>query len=367
MKRMKPLLMFIALMSLITQVNAQTIVNGDFEQGNPAGGYSLLSNATGWFDGCGQWFNGNPSSCDLYGANNIPAQGRVNPRLGATYNFAGMVGPNSESDTRESVINEVSGSFTSTDVYTLSFFIARAYFSWSDQPTTIQMEALLRINGNCVDEKLIPINVDIPVQNFGFGSSATNNWTLVSTTFTLSTAEFNQGFNSIEIRPKYTGVSMGVEHIFIDDVVLTKEPVSLANLEPYNHIGTTEMNSLNGPIEVERFCAPDVFADGSGSVYETDYYLELYEFDLGLWTATQIGPTIGPISGSVPSNIDVDALFGTVFSTNGQVYMLKLSVAPNWNSDYMFFVVEECCPDELELEVDCENGLINITNIPASA
>ena len=376
MKRMNLIAILFTALSFAFNLSAQTVVNGGFEQ---ATGPGHPNYATNWDRGCSQnysnvsgWFQG---TSDLYTAGSMPAQNRVNPRTANNYNFAGMIGPkmatiNGQQTLKrmESVINQVNGTFVANRQYTISFYAARAYFGAIGQQTNVKMEALLRVYGDCNQEKLIPININLPIQNYGEGANATNNWTYLTATFTLTAAEEAQQFDAIEIRPKYEGVNFTIEHIFVDDLTMSYVDLSTADIEALNPISYSSEPSYYGNIDVAHFCEGDIFVDGSGSENETSYYITVKEWDLMNWIPVPGGVsyTTQPINGQVPASIDLEAAIGTSLST-GAFYQASIIVGPNWDADWLYFTVDECCPDELELEIDCNRSEISVTNLPQGA
>lgn len=355
-------------------VGAQSIVNGDFEQATTHG---HPNNATNWDRGCSQnygsqsgWYQG---TSDLYTSAVLPAQNRLNPRLANTYNFAGMLGPKMSTINGqptlvrgESVINKVNGTFVASREYTLSFYAARVYFGNVGQNANVKAEAVLRVDGDCTQEKIIPININIPIDNTGEGANATNNWTYLSATFTLNAAEAAQQFDAIEIRHKYEGFDISFpDMLFVDDLSLSYEDLSTADIEALNPISYSSEPSYYGNIDIAHFCEGDILVDGSGSANETNYYITVKEFDLINWAPVPGGVsyTTQPINGQVPSSIDLEAAIGASLST-GAYYQASIIVGPDWNADWLYFTVDECCPEELELEIDCARGEISVINLP---
>lgn len=146
--------------------------------------------------------------------------------------------------------------------------------------------------------------------------------------------------------------------VFIDEMQLTHEPTNTASVEPVSHLGFTNVPSQYGPLEVARFCKDEVVLDGSATYDETDYHLSLSVLNPNPWSTTPLYSDW--FSGQAPSNIDLSA-FALV---PGVVYTLSLSTGPCWTTDNLFFVVEDCCPEELELVIDCDNEIIAMANIP---
>jgi hypothetical protein len=155
--------------------------------------------------------------------------------------------------------------------------------------------------------------------------------------------------------------------LIIDKVEVTKSHLTIASIEPVNHIGYDWLDSKKGVKKIPRFCKNDILANGSASMFESNYTLELTTFDLSNWSVGSTPIYSGLINGQAPNIIDVinNQVSNSPSLVVGQVYALKLITHGCWDSDFMFFTVEECCPDELELAVDCETGEIVMTNLPA--
>lgn len=379
MRKMNFLAVLVTALLFVFNLSAQTIVNGGFEQATSNG---HPNNATNWDRGCSQfystqsgWYQG---TSDLYttAAGSMPAQNRVNPRTANNYNFAGMLGPKMGTVNGqptlirgESVINKVNGTFVANRQYTISFYAARAYFGNVGQNTNVKAEAVLRVDGNCTLEKVIPININIPIQNFGEGPNATNNWTYLTATFTLTAAEAANQFNAIELRHKYEGFDINFpDFLFVDDLAMSYVDLSTADVEPVNPISYSTEPSYYGNIEIAHFCEGEIFVDGSGSANETNYYITVKEWDLMSWTPVAGGQsfTSQTFNGQVPANIDLEAAIGASLNT-GAFYQVSIIVGPNWNADWLYISVDECCPDELELEVDCARGEISVIDLPAGS
>ncbi|MDG1332757.1 MAG: T9SS type A sorting domain-containing protein [Crocinitomicaceae bacterium] len=259
MKNLNFLAVLFTALLFTSNLSAQIVVNGDFEQ---ATGPGHPNNATNWDRGCSEnintsgWFQG---TSDLYTASSLPAQNRINPRLAGTYNFAGMLGPQMSTINgqptlvrKESVINKViNGPFVANRQYTVSFYGARAYFGNIGQNTNVKAEIVLRVAGDCTQEKVIPINTNIPIQNFGEGANATNNWTFLTTTFTLSQAEAAQQFDAIEIRHQYEGFDINFpDFLFVDELTM-----SYIDMDPCPENLGLEIDCNRGEISVTNLPA----------------------------------------------------------------------------------------------------------------
>lgn len=365
---------------------AQTITNGNFEDGTlPSGPNSVQTNVANWDSGCSQHYNGSTNSyyqgtpdvfdCASPGPyTDMPAQNKLNPGANNGCRFVGMLTPESDLERNESIIQNT-GVWTDGISYTLSMSVARVkWVPYDDQPVTRQLEAVLRKAGNCTDELVIPIYTDIPINNNGNGtpSTATNNWMQISTTFSLGPADAAQNYDHLEIRPRYTGTDF-YEMMFVDNIALEKEEGSTAEIAPLNHTGVETMGSIYGNQSVYTFCTDDVLLNGLGSENESTYRYELSEINLSTFAQTLIYKTT-MATGTVPTNIDAANGGGLPLAVGApavfdplKVYILTLYVGPQWHYDQILFTVEDCCPEGLVLEQDCDEGLLVVNNIPDGA
>lgn len=175
---------------------------------------------------------------------------------------------------------------------------------------------------------------------------------------------WDQPTNQINFTYNRAGAGYG---LIIDAVEVTEPHNTTASIMPVNHLGFMTLDSKHGPQLVARFCERDVIADGSASMNEDRYFLELNTMQLNTW---QLGTT--PIysgwilNGQAPSAIDIinNAVSNSPTLTPGVVYAMTLATGLCWDSEMMLFVVEECCPEELILEIDCERGTVSIANLP---
>lgn len=187
------------------------------------------------------------------------------------------------------------------------------------------------------------------------------NQVLTATSNNASTDVFWAG-PITQINFNYTRPASG--YLVIIDQVSFDYNNAVPFIQAENSLGTTTVGSIWGDVEIERFCSNDVLADGSLTFGESQYHLNLSEINLS--TGQMTGLYSGWISGEAPSGIDVANQFGVnVNFVPGQTYSLALSTGPCWETSYMTFIIEECCPEEVALTVNCEAGTIEIQGIPA--
>jgi len=151
----------------------------------------------------------------------------------------------------------------------------------------------------------------------------------------------------------------------IDAIEMSFAPNAQAAVDPVSHLGYTTMPSYYGPQQVARFCQGDIIVDGSATQNETDYNLTLAYIDLNTWNTSNIYS--GWTSGQAPNNIDVlnNSVASGINLAPG-AYMLTLATGPCWVAEHFLLLVEECCPETLSFEIDCENEVINLVGLPSS-
>lgn len=108
---------------------------------------------------------------------------------------------------------------------------------------------------------------------------------------------------------------------------------------------TANENSLYGPQLVTSVCLPDVKIDGTCSMNETGYHIQIDPFNLTNWSF--IPPNFynaWPSTTQDAGIINLTALAATTSNTFqvGTVYRVALSVASPWATDAKFFRVKDC-------------------------
>lgn len=369
---MKKLFISAVLASAAFFGSAQNLIdNPDFESGtaiNLVGTTTaFINNVTDWTAGCTvnqSMPNTTGGSPDLFDANSVFCQygvpsnklaGNRQVNIPGTSRYVGFAH-------RESILGKINAPLTQCE-YNFEFYYAPRegyqYCTGNYTPYTTSyntvIEVVLRNSSNPCGGGSVVYSEQITLT-----SGVNAQWQLSSGSFTLTAAQVSANYDRIEIRQQnQTGT-----WVYIDDILMEKSECSSADVEPLNEIGVTNMNSLYGQTEVFRYCENEVFVDGSGSALETYYTIEVTAFNLNTWTNIGTNYTTSWVSGQAPSSIDLEALFGITFQV-GVVYQVKLSVGPAWDADFMYFVIEECCPDDIQLELNCELGVVEVLNLPS--
>jgi hypothetical protein len=350
------------------------ISNGGFESGPLPTPPGLINQATGWSIGCVHWTNawgepvyGSPDIVDINGPtaapglNRAPMDGKINPRATGNTRFAGILNYDSPSIGGESIISPVFSYALSTSyVYTVSFWLA-AWNTPSGTDPVFKMEVLLRKNNDCSTSKLVYTSVNVTVLNKP-SSGATSNWTQYTGTFVPDAADVIAGYNQIEIR--INGNSAG-RRIGIDDVSLKRKLLPSAAYSFTMAAQTqTTTPSKYGPIPVTESCKTPVTIDGSASTNEAGYYISVTKFDASTWL--DIDPPMfaqwicGPASNcQVPASINLSALSGVSFVA-GQLYRIRLSVGPEWNTAEHYFRPTVCPSQAAFVFTDSRQTVANV-------
>jgi len=339
------------------------IANGDFESGtainlvgNPA---AFTNNVPNWTPGCTNSGGGSPDIFDVsstYCQYGVPANKNANNRqvhISGTRRYAGF-------GNSESILGTLKESLSSCEYKFEAYYAPRHGFNYCNgnytlytQVITTQLEVVLRNSSNPCGSGLVVYTGPITL------NPSSNAWNLFSGNFTLTSAQ--TGYDRIEIRQ----LNEQGGWVYIDDISLKKVACSTADIEPTNELGYVNMESRYGLVGVARFCEDEIVVDGSGSELETAYILEVTQFDLLGWSAVGPNYSTGWVTGTAPSNMDLQSIFPGLTFQIGVVYQVKLSVGPNWDSDFMYFAIEECCPTDLELVFDCENEVLTVLNLPS--
>lgn len=101
--------------------------------------------------------------------------------------------------------------------------------------------------------------------------------------------------------------------------------------------------SIFGDQEVFYFeCIQDILFDGSPSMGEDNYFIELTEFDLSTWTAVQtfFSDWICITPCTAPNNIDVLSYFGAATPQCGTIYKFRLATGPSFDAIDRFFGID---------------------------
>ncbi len=217
----------------------------------------------------------------------------------------------------------------------------------------------LRINGN-----LYPLALPSP-SHF----QLTNQ----NVTIMLDPSHLNVGANTMTIEvenlvPQYQNIeSLTYTGLNFCGSLHINDGTVEANTQPINHTGV-DIELVNGSLhEVIKFCEGDpILFDGSASENENAYHLTVNPVLAGGGLGTSIYEDW--VATTAPNSFDLLNQFGNTYSLiTGEYYLFRFAVGPCWDAEFYYFKVEECCPDELILELDCENQSISITNIPTSA
>ena len=372
MKTRKLLLTGMAVLCTFLGISQSLIKNSDFEMHNSAVTFdgspgSFDVKVDHWDYGCEESSLGYPGSPDYFRTEsachyNVPINKFSTSR---TVNTGGSayVGffP------QESIIGELEETLGNCQ-YKIAFWIAPSggvhgcSGTVGTPPTSnvsTQFELVLRHPNNpCNSGEVVwtsdPVNLN---------SDVDAPWQLVEGTFIPSSNAINQAYSKIEIRQKDQEGSW----VYLDDVSLESDSDVEANTVPVNHTGIDVELVGDNLAEVIKFCEGDpILFDGTGSQNENSYHLTVNP----VLSNGSIGNTIYEDWVATPAhnNIDLTNPFGSPYSfVTGQHYLLRFAVGPCWDEEFYYFKVEECCPDELVLELDCENGTISIVNIPSSA
>lgn len=346
-------LLLLTVLTWSTAAMAQ-IVNGDFEAGTAPTNVNQMYKATGWINGCSLQrtgasqtpLQGTPDLCDrvapagtIYAVpqSNIDATNATNKR------FAHLIGCSypdpSQNIYGESIIGSFASALTATNSYTISFKTARTKLS-SDPYVSNKIQIVLRKSGDCVTEKIVYTTPDIPVLNT-YSGAVTNNWSSYSGTFTLTAQEAAQNFDKFEVRIIGNMTMFG---LLVDDFVLNTTPLPQAAFVFTNTAGANNLPSLYGPILTTFICLPNVYINGSASINENSYFIDIAKFDLVQWIDEEIliSKWITPLSPVPSTDINLatlianDATYTGVFET-GEVYRVRLAVGPVWHSVDHFF------------------------------
>lgn len=226
MNRMNVLI--IALMQLFVYFSllGQDIQNGGFESGSTATFISQIYKADFWGFGC----DGTASLYDCHSPQPETFPGPspvatpilcVNPRNNGLNNCRfGAINSRKtfqsspgivDTSAGESIINELNGNLLPNIEYKIHAYVARGNYYPVVQPVVRKIEVVLR-TGNCIDEIIIPIPIDITYNSC--------EWMSVSTSFQISSSQASLGYNYIEFRDASTDLNSHGEMIFIDDVWL---------------------------------------------------------------------------------------------------------------------------------------------------
>lgn len=147
-----------------------------------------------------------------------------------------------------------------------------------------------------------------------------------------------------------------------DNLTVTVNSCSTASFVFSNVLGVSNESSAYGPQEVTTVCLPNVWINGSASANENAYHFWIQEFNLATWTA--IGQPLYQdwyANGQV-GNVNLSTVIQSNVFQTGKVYIVVLSVGPQWNSMIKFLRVSPCTrggSDELTVEDrDAENSVI---------
>ncbi|MDX2360873.1 MAG: T9SS type A sorting domain-containing protein [Crocinitomicaceae bacterium] len=160
----------------------------------------------------------------------------------------------------------------------------------------------------------------------------------------------------------FTYTRPGVGFGLLVDFVNFTGPDMEANVSPVGHSGYTTINGNTMP----TYCTGDaVFADASATSGESNYYMSVAPVIGFSPIVTGANMYSGWVTGQAPSALNLmSSPVGTATFTTDQVYVLTIATGPCWNSTFMYFVVQDCCPEDLELAIDCDDGTVNILNLP---
>lgn len=211
---------------IFSAVTSQVVQNGGFEEGDTVTNISQIYNADYWEYGCDG--SANLFDCNAPPIFGIPGPSLVGmpadciyPRSNGSLNcrFGSVTVESQSNSSSESTMNRLSGNLLANVPYEIQLFAARGTKPpAANQPTYRRIEAVLRI-GNCDDEIIVPIPIDIP-----FGNC---DWIQLNANFELTVNEASFGYNYIEFR-EVTQIVFNSEEIYIDDVVLI---VGVADLQ----------------------------------------------------------------------------------------------------------------------------------------
>ena len=197
--------------------------------------------------------------------------------------------------------------------------------------------------------------------------------------FQLTETQACEGYDRVEIRKdQHEG-----RWIYLDDVSITADPESCCAINGIDASveitgGTIEQFSEPCELEAQVLCEAKIRPVPGGECEIAQYMLVIEELDLTNCTAGTVSYTTGIVQGTPPTEFNTNALptnaqypFGFV-PIDGKFYKISWGVAgsvcnPTWNWDVSYIKYEECCPEELILEVDCEQGLVSIVNLPNNA
>lgn len=128
-----------------------------------------------------------------------------------------------------------------------------------------------------------------------------------------------------------------------DNVDFTVNNCSMASFVFKNPLGTEQVSSLYGPQTVSKNCSPYKI-DGSASVYETGYHFYIAHWDLQNWTLGTEGVLYQDWYGvgQVGNDIDLATVVYPNTFTYNEIYIVTLSVGPQWNSMTKFLRAIDC-------------------------
>lgn len=349
------------------------VLNPSFEATNPAvtwtGAPFFNLKVPNWYNGCcmGGVAGNIQGTADIF----IPGQScpfdvpanrfALNRYAQHGNNYAGGYGS-------ESLIGSLSESLGQC-TYEIRFWVAPSggqtacggSFVPSSTPFTTNFQVLLRNSGtNCST----PGNLVWTSNPVSLVPGWNAVWQEVVGTFTINAAQAGSGYDRFELRQQ----NCDGDWVYLDNVSITQTAGgSTANVQPVSYASFISADSYYGKQIVYKFCEGDVIVDGSASVNENAYHLDVRPIDLATWST---GPSIyaGWITGQAPSSIDLTNQFGVNANfVVGQTYLLAFAVGPCWDVEYMLFQVKECCPKPLTLDINCETNQVYISNLPASA
>lgn len=132
----------------------------------------------------------------------------------------------------------------------------------------------------------------------------------------------------------------------LDDAVLTMKACSRASFVFKNPITSETVSSPYGPTTVSHLCAPYKI-DGSASVNENGYHIRIQRFDIANYSFMDtplFNDWVGTGGQQAGNDINLSAIVSSVqkYFTIGHIYLVGLSVGPDWHSDTKFFKAVAC-------------------------
>jgi len=142
----------------------------------------------------------------------------------------------------------------------------------------------------------------------------------------------------------YTFTASTASNCSASDIVnFTVNTCSLSSFVFKHPLGTEQVDSYYGPQTVYQSCSPYEI-DGSASTNENEYHLYIAHFDLDNWVVGSEGILYEDWYGvgQVGNDIDLATVVLPNTFTYGEIYIVALSVGPQWNSMTKFLRAIDC-------------------------